>query len=607
MGFNRQQRYQEIQRQYNVIIECIRRQKTANAYNPTEIESLARRWSSDIRELLGNERYMAALNGCRSVPRVTTLTESENFVRELNEQLARIKKVEDSRQISDLLRLGQDFARGAESVKVWKGRYEEWVEEVDERFRNEYGRDDFADEWLQLVEISEYGNGATDQKDREQLWGAFDARIRWLKKILRQRSQANHGLQQLTDPEPALPPRRRELDVSSVRPNPIRFRVALSFAGENRSFVAKVAAVLKLNLGDTVFYDEWFKAELARPDLDTYLQNIYHNESELIVVFLCSDYDRKEWCGLEWRAIRDLIKKKRHEQIMPFRFDQTEINGLFSIDGYISAEKMAPEEAADLILERLRSISLKSDKMALPESLRIVNASRDWVLIGEKLFRSQKVTMHGTQSLTVILRTSDCEEDAAIAMLRPQKWEGRPLPFAFRNEAWLTRVTSANSESQGHDNIWTVELSIEQLDYGGNALTEIATTGYTADDIAKLRAGRILLNSPAKPAKLAMEKAILEGLITGMNTPVHANHCPILKLWKSWNGVEEDFLACARLLSVFYLKLTYTVEHIQELSLGPIERKKQLHIRFRGIRKKIFTNQDATKIEVSGICNLVSN
>jgi hypothetical protein len=39
-----------------------------------------------------------------------------------------------------------------------------------------------------------------------------------------------------------------------------------------------------------IFYDNRFKAELAQPNLDTYLQDIYHENAELVVVFLCGPY-----------------------------------------------------------------------------------------------------------------------------------------------------------------------------------------------------------------------------------------------------------------------------------------------------------------------------
>src|SRR6202035_3410864 len=138
-----------------------------------------------------------------------------------------------------------------------------------------------------------------------------------------------------------------------------RFRVALSFPGEYRAFVEEVASYLARDLGrDCVLYDQFYEAEFARPDLDTYLQSLYHEESDLIAVFLCAEYDHKEWCGLEWRAVRDLIKRRQASTVMPLRFDETEIASLFSIDGYVWIGDRDPEAVARLILERLSSNAL---------------------------------------------------------------------------------------------------------------------------------------------------------------------------------------------------------------------------------------------------------
>jgi hypothetical protein len=84
-----------------------------------------------------------------------------------------------------------------------------------------------------------------------------------------------------------------------------RFAVALSFPGEARQRVAAIAEYLSGHLGrERVLYDKFHEAEFARPNLDVYLQNLYHEHAALNVVFLCEDYEKKEWCGLEWRAIR---------------------------------------------------------------------------------------------------------------------------------------------------------------------------------------------------------------------------------------------------------------------------------------------------------------
>ena len=151
----------------------------------------------------------------------------------------------------------------------------------------------------------------------------------------------------------------RNLNSSKPRPSGIelmRFRVALSFPGERRPYVEGVASRLQNELGDrSVFYDKYFEADLARPNLDIVLQRIYHRNSDLVVVFLCEDYAEKEWCGLEWRAVRDIIKQNRSEKIMLLRFDNALIPGLFGIDGYIDINRRSPSETAEAIVARLRS------------------------------------------------------------------------------------------------------------------------------------------------------------------------------------------------------------------------------------------------------------
>jgi hypothetical protein len=134
-----------------------------------------------------------------------------------------------------------------------------------------------------------------------------------------------------------------------------RFRVALSFPGERRYFVNEVAERIATAIGrDSLLYDKYHEPELARVDLDTYLQKLYHDESELIAVFLCSEYEQKEWCGLEWRSLRDLIKRRNGSAIMPLRFDDTAIPGLFSIDGYVEIGNRTPTAIAECILARMR-------------------------------------------------------------------------------------------------------------------------------------------------------------------------------------------------------------------------------------------------------------
>jgi hypothetical protein len=132
----------------------------------------------------------------------------------------------------------------------------------------------------------------------------------------------------------------------------------LSFPGEHRVRVEKIAEALAAKLGkERILYDRWYAGEFARPNLDTYLQDLYRDASDLLVFFFCEDYNKKEWCGLEWRAGRDLLKHKEDNRLMFARFDETPIPGVYSGDGYLDLRVLSDGQAADEILKRLALLS----------------------------------------------------------------------------------------------------------------------------------------------------------------------------------------------------------------------------------------------------------
>jgi hypothetical protein len=145
-----------------------------------------------------------------------------------------------------------------------------------------------------------------------------------------------------------------KIDRSTRLLSEIKFKAAMSFPGERRAYVAEVVNELRRSLGpDAVFYDHDYQAQLARPNLDTLLQAVYRNQSELIVVFLCAEYAKKQWCGLEWRTVRDIIKSKQDDRVMLVRFDDAPVDGIFSIDGYIDAKSFSASDIAGFITDRL--------------------------------------------------------------------------------------------------------------------------------------------------------------------------------------------------------------------------------------------------------------
>lgn len=134
------------------------------------------------------------------------------------------------------------------------------------------------------------------------------------------------------------------------------FDVALSFPGEIRPMVEAIVHELEKRLGpNTYFYDNNYVSQLARPSLDVLLQGIYRRAT-LDVVFISSDYQKKNWCGVEFRAIKEIIFSREDERIMYVRTDDGEVDGVFKTDGYVDARNFNPARIAELICERLNIV-----------------------------------------------------------------------------------------------------------------------------------------------------------------------------------------------------------------------------------------------------------
>ncbi|MDH3890996.1 MAG: TIR domain-containing protein [candidate division Zixibacteria bacterium] len=132
------------------------------------------------------------------------------------------------------------------------------------------------------------------------------------------------------------------------------FDVALSFPGEIREFVRSVAVELESIIGpDSCFYDQNFTSQLAMPSLDDLLQDIYRNRSKLVVAFLCSDFQNKEWCGIEFRAIKEIIMERENKRVMYVRMDDGHVDGVLKTDGYIDGRDHNPADIARYIQQRV--------------------------------------------------------------------------------------------------------------------------------------------------------------------------------------------------------------------------------------------------------------
>ena len=130
------------------------------------------------------------------------------------------------------------------------------------------------------------------------------------------------------------------------------YDIALSFAGENRDYVEEVAQTLKV-YGVRVFYDKFEEHTLWGKNLIDYLQEIYKNKAKCTVMFISEHYAKKAWTTLERKSMQERAYRESEEYILPARFDNTEIPGLYSTVSYIDLNFKTPYEFTKVILEKI--------------------------------------------------------------------------------------------------------------------------------------------------------------------------------------------------------------------------------------------------------------
>jgi len=149
------------------------------------------------------------------------------------------------------------------------------------------------------------------------------------------------------------PKEKHEIDTIKYKSRNFEFDVALSFVGEDRAYVEKVAKYLK-EKGIKVFYDDYEKTMLWGKDLYVHLDEIYQKKAKYCVMFLSCHYAEKLWTNHERKSVQARAFKEKGEYILPARFDDTEIPGILPTIGYIDLRSLEPEEFGKLIIEKLK-------------------------------------------------------------------------------------------------------------------------------------------------------------------------------------------------------------------------------------------------------------
>lgn len=134
------------------------------------------------------------------------------------------------------------------------------------------------------------------------------------------------------------------------------YDIALSFAGEDRDYVERVATLLR-EAGINVFYDKFETANLWGRNLADHLGEIYGKRSRFVVMFISKYYPTKSWPTHERQNAQARAIQENKVVLLPARFDDTEIPGLPSTTGYIDLHQTTPQELVKLIKDKLKEHS----------------------------------------------------------------------------------------------------------------------------------------------------------------------------------------------------------------------------------------------------------
>jgi TIR domain len=220
-----------------------------------------------------------------------------------------------------------------------------------------------------------------------------------------------------------------------------QYDVCLSFAGEDRDYVEKVARELRAH-GVRVFYDRYEVAELWGKDLYEHLTYVYSNAARYCVLFVSRHYAEKVWTNHERRSAQERAMTEHHEYILPARFDDTEVPGLRSTVGFVDLQVLTPEELVELIEQKLGP---RQRIAFIPPELDRLHAA----LGAESVEERDRVDEHAGAFFGVLLRMTPDEREVAHspAETRLPGRDARQHPYEPRSSK--TRARPASQRDRG--------------------------------------------------------------------------------------------------------------------------------------------------------------
>lgn len=225
----------------------------------------------------------------------------------------------------------------------------------------------------------------------------------------------------------------------------------------------------------------------------------------------------------------------------------------------------------------------------------VVNDSGTLLLLDDNFFTDVDLR-EDAELLHFFVPSSDAEAEARLRALRDHRAD---LVYAYGNDAGRGYVQEVSSKVVSGKRTWQLVIKSEQDDW--NVLEDWGYNELSADEIAVIRARRILFDEklPSRGLDTLLEALVQGG---GSRSRVEVKQSVLPAALHRLRDQSSHFaLRAARLLVIAQLKLSKTIEHVHELTLGPRD-ETHLHVRFRGERRSLYSNEPPSTISLEGRC-----
>ena len=375
-----------------------------------------------------------------------------------------------------------------------------------------------------------------------------------------------------------------------------QYKVAVSYAGEQRAVAEAIAKCIQHGGGGPVFYDGYEKAALWGKDLYEHLTEIYQNKAEFCIIIASKEYVEKVWTTHERKSAQArALREKGREYILPVDFDGTKVPGLLDTISYLEFSTEGVQGICNAFLEK---VGVKGSGALAPAAAIAVSSSpRAVVIWGKTVVFAPVVRSTWGTTVSLLLEPDDPTDSPALSGVKPG---ARPVLVAYQHNVAICRLIGSTNSTEGRKAKWELELAVEEEGFSPDM--EVGTSGTSAEQFAEQRARRLLLNeNPARETQ-DVNEIMLEILRRGQSTKVKVERSPFPELFKALGQNRAVFLESAWITAAMQLRLSGCVETVNTLRLEI--REASLLVDFVGTRHRKYRNVDPYVMRIKGECPL---